>query len=249
MARITWSETGKRIFQAGIDRGVLYVAGSPGVPWDGLVSVNHGQSGGGVKPRYRDGIVISNRTSPENFEATIEAYTYPTEFERCDGTYRAQNGLRVTQQRRKPFGMAYRTGIGNDIEGLSLGYQIHILYNLKAEPSDRGYKSLTNQPEAITFGWKVSSRPEVVQGYRPSAHFVIDSRDVPAALLLDLENKLYGDETTTPTLPTAGELMFMFDSFNDLVYDAGTPYTPVFATYDAGTPSDAVTSTIDGGAL
>jgi hypothetical protein len=249
MTRISWATSGTRVFEAGIDRGVLYVDNGSGVPWLGLVSVSQSQTGGASKPRYLDGIKISNRASPEEFEATVEAYTYPLEFERCDGTYRADSGLRITQQRRKPFGMTYRSKVGNEVAGLSLGYKIHVLYNLKAEPSDHGFHTLTDQSEPSTFSWKVSSRAAVVSGYRPSAHFVVDSRDVPAELLSQLEDLLYGTDTTVPTLPSPGELIFLFDSFNDLVYDAGDPYTPVFATYDAGTPSTSITDTIDGGAL
>jgi hypothetical protein len=249
MARINWSKSGDRTFEAGIDHGVLYVSGIAGVPWIGLIDVTHAQSGGEVKPRWLDGIKIGNRTSPEQFEATIEAYTYPLEFERCDGTYRGENGLRLTQQRRKPFGMVYRSQVGDELKGLSLGYKLHIMYNLKAEPSEHGYKSLTDQTEPLTFSWKVTSRAVQVTGFRPTAHFIVDSRDVPAELLQELEDTLFGTEDTDPTLPTPGELMFLFDSYDDLVYDAGTPYTPVFETYDAGTPSTPVTSTIDGGAL
>lgn len=249
MAKISWGNVGKRIFEAGIDRGVLYVDGSSGVAWDGLVNINQQQSGGEAKPRFQDGIKIGNRTSPEQFEATIEAFTYPVEFERCDGTYRSDNGLRISQQRRKPFGLTYRSLIGNDVDGLSHGYKLHILYNLKAEPSDRGYQTLTDDSEPATFSWKVTSRAVQILGYRPSAHFVVDSRDVPSALLEELENILYGTETQEPTLLSAGELLFLFDSFEDTIYDAGTPYTPVFVTYDAGSPSTPVLETIDGGAL
>jgi hypothetical protein len=249
MTRISWSVVGDRTFEAGIDRGVLYVDGDAGVPWIGLVAINHGQSGGAVKPRYQDGIKISNRAAPEQFEATIEAITYPLEFERCDGTYRGENGLRLTQQRRKPFGMSYRSQIGNDVAGLGLGYKLHILYNLKAEPSDHVYQTLSDQTDPIAFSWKVSSRAAQVIGYRPTAHFVIDSRDVPAELMQAVEDSLYGDEDGEATLLSPGELMFLFDSYTDLVYDAGSPYTPIFATYDAGTPATSVTDTIDGGAL
>lgn len=249
MARISWSNVGERVFEAGIDRGVLYVGNNPGVPWIGLINVNQSSSGGEAKPRYQDGVKVGNRTAPEEFEASIEAFTYPPEFERCDGTYRGDNGLRVTQQRRKSFGMSYRSKVGNDVSGLELGYKIHILYNLKAEPSDHSYKTLSNETDPETFTWKVSSRAAVVPGYRPSAHYIIDSRDVPAALLQTIEDMLYGNDTTGPALPTPGELIFLFDSFEDLVYDAGSPLTPIFASYDAGTPTTPVTDTIDGGAL
>lgn len=248
MTRISWSTIGDRIFEAGIDRGVLYVDGSPGVPWVGLKSVEQKSTGGKSKPRYQNGIKISNRMSPEEFEATLEAFIYPDEFERCDGTYLGQNGMRIAQQRRKSFGMSYRSLVGNDLDGLSHAYKVHILYNLKAEPSDRSRNTLTNSAEPISFSWNLTSRPTRIQGFRPTSHFEFDSRDVPAELMQQLEDILYGNETTQPSLPTPNELMFMFDSFEDLVYDAGTPYTPVFVTYDAGTIGTPITETIDGGA-
>lgn len=249
MTRINWSGSGTRVYEAGIDRGVLYVGENAGVPWIGLAAVDQSQSGGQAKPRYLDGIKISNRTSPEDFEATIEAFTYPDEFAVCDGTVRIENGLRLNHQRRKPFSMSYRSKIGNDLEGLSHGYRLHFLYNLTAEPSDHGYKTLTNETEPVTFNWKVSGRPEIISGYRSTAHLEIDSRDVPAELLQLIEDTLYGTELESPRLPSASELIFLFDSFEDNVYDAGSPYTPVFATYDAGDTSTPVTDTIDGGAL
>lgn len=247
MTKLDWSQVGGHYFEAGIDRGVLFVDGNPGVPWIGLVNFNETHSGGTSSPNYLDGIKISNRSSPEEFEGTLEAYTYPVEFERCDGTYRAENGLRVTQQRRRPFNMVYRSKIGNELSGLEKGYKLHILYNLTAEPSDVGYKTLAEQSEPLTFSWKVTSRAVAVEGFRPSAHFIVDSRDIPSALLEDLEDLLYGTDTTDSMIPSPGELLFLFDSYLDNVYDAGTPYTPVFATYDAGTPSTAVVATIDGG--
>jgi hypothetical protein len=249
MARISWSNPGKRVFEAGVDRGVLYVGTNPGVAWTGLVAVNQGTAGGQAKPRYLDGIKIGNRSSLEDFEATIEAFTYPPEFEVCDGTGRLDNGLRISQQRRESFGMTYRTKVGNDLEGLSHGYKIHFLYNLKAEPSDQGHKTLGEEVSPLNFAWKVTARPPRVAGHRPSAHFWIDSRDIPTALLESVEDVIYGTDVIPPRLPTASELVFMFDSFADDVYDAGTPYTPVFVTYDAGTPATSVTDTIDGGAL
>lgn len=247
MARIDWSVPGTKMYEAGVEKGVLYVASEPGVAWTGLINVSTKQSGGEAKLRYLDGVVISNRSSPEEFEGTIEAYTYPQQFERCDGTKLLENGLRATRQRRQSFSMCYRTLVGNDLNGLKHAYKIHILYNLRAEPSDRGYRSLTNEIEPSTFQWNISARPEMVAGIRPSAEFVLDSRDVPADLMSDVEDILYGSPTTAPRLPTAGELVFMFDSYLDMVYDAGGPYTPVFVTYDAGTPVTPVTATIDGG--
>lgn len=249
MTRLDWSQSGTHYFETGIDRGVLYVDGSPGVPWTGLVSFTQSHSGGTASPRYLDGIKISNRSSPEEFEGTIEAFTYPVEFERCDGTYRAENGLKIAQQRRRSFNMVYRSKVGNETQGSELSYKLHLMYNLKAEPTDRGYQSLKDQVDPLTFSWKVTSRAVAVEGFRPSAYYVIDSRDIPPPLLASLEDLLYGTSTTDAVIPTPGELFFMFDSYLDTVYDAGSPLTPVFDTHDAGTTTTAVVTTIDGGAL
>lgn len=249
MTRLSWTETGERYFEAGIDRGVLFTSGNPGVPWVGLVNFNQQQSGGESTPRYLDGIKISNRTSQEEFEGTLEAYTYPIEFERCDGTDRADNGLRITQQRRREFHLVYRSKIGNEIAGLDRAYKLHLIYNLKAEPSERGYRTLVEQNEPLTLSWRITSRGAVIPGYRPLSHFIIDSRDIPSELLSQLEDMLYGTEDADSTLPSPGELLFLFDSYLDTVYDAGSPYTEVFVTYDAGTPSTPVDETLDGGAL
>jgi hypothetical protein len=249
MTRIDWDKAGARIFEAGVDRGVLYVGDAPGVPWVGLISVNHTKTGGDSKPRFLDGVQISNYTSPERFAATLEAYTYPTEFEPCDGISLLQNGLRATRQRRAPFGMVYRTKVGNEIVGVEHAYKIHVMYNLRAEPSNRGYRTLGDDEEAMTFSWDLTSRGELVAGLVPTAHFVLDSRDIPAELLATVENIFYGDSTQEPSLPSAGELFFMFDSYNDLVYDAGGPFTPAFSIHDAGSASTAVTSTVDSGGV
>lgn len=249
MTRIAWGEAGSRLFEAGVDRGVLYVADAPGVPWTGLISVQDSRSGGAPKPRFIDGVKVSNHASLEQFEGTIEAFSYPSEFEVCDGTAQYQNGLRVKRQRRHPFSMTYRTRIGNDVSGLEYAYRIHILYNLRAEPSDHGYQTLGEDTDPMTFSWDISARPELASGLIPTSYFEIDSRDVPVELLVTLENLLYGDVGQDPSLPTAGELLFLFDSFEDLVYDAGDPFTPVFSIHDAGTASTSVTSTVDSGGV
>lgn len=247
MTRIAWDVSGQRVYEAGIDRGVLYV-GFSGVPWNGLVSVDHSQVGGQSKPRYIDGVKVSNGQTPEDFEATLRAITYPLEFEQCDGTKQIAYGFRATQQRRKPFSLAYRSMVGSDTEELGVGYKIHLLYNLRAEPSSRSYQTLSDEPTPMDFTWKLTSRPEIIEGLTPAAHYVIDSRDVPSDLLQTVEDILYGSDSENPRLPSAAELAFIFDSFLDLVYDAGHPLTPVFATYDAGGPTTPYTNTIDGGA-
>jgi len=249
MARIAWSEVGNRLFEAGVDRGVLYVGNEPGVPWTGLIGVKKSRSGGAPKPRFVDGVKVSNHSGLEQFEGTIEAFASPPQFDVCDGTVIVQNGLRAKHQRRRPFSLVYRTKVGNDLIGLDFAYKVHILYNLRAEPSDRQNETLGDDVEPMLFSWDVSARPEVVEGLVPTAYFEFDSRDVPAELLQTIENILYGDSTQDASLPSAGELIFLFDSYNDLVYDAGGPLTPTFSIHDAGTPSTAVTSTVDSGGV
>lgn len=247
MARIDWDGIDKRFFEVGVDRGVLYVGNDPGVPWIGLRQVDLATSGGEAKTRYLNGVAISNYSSPEKFSATINAFSYPDEFEQCDGTAPLENGLRAKQQQRKPFAMCYRSKIGNDSDGVDHAYKIHILYNLRAEPSQRGYATLSNENDPMEFSWAVNGRGARVAGLLPTTHFEIDSRHTPTTLLQQLENMLYGAEGSDPTLPTAGELVFLFDSFLDLVYDAGGPLTPVFSVHDAGDIDTPVTTTIDSG--
>ena len=249
MTRIAWSEIGNRLFEAGVDRGVLYVGDDPGVAWTGLIGVQENSSGGEPKPRFVDGVKVSNHASLEQFEGTIEAFAYPLPFEACDGTAILQNGLRAKHQRRRSFGMTYRTKIGNDLQGLEYAYKIHILYNLRAEPSERGFETLGEDVEPMVFSWDVTARPEIVLGLVPTAYFEIDSRTVPSELLEIIENILYGDSTQDSSLPSAGELFFLFDSYNDLVYDAGSVLSPVFSIHDAGSAAAPVTSTIDSGGL
>lgn len=249
MTRIDWSTVSDRFFETGVDRGVLYVGNDPGVPWIGLTQVNHSPTGGAAKPRYLDGVKISNHAGPEEFAATLEAFMYPTAFEPCDGVARIQNGLKTRQQRRKSFNLVYRTKVGNPISGSEYAYKIHILYNLRAAPSETGYQTLGDETELVQFSWALTSRGELIQGLRPISHLEVDSRDVPAELLTILETLLYGGEDTDPTLPSPGALIFLFDAFEDFVYDAGTPFSPVYAIYDAGLSSTAVIDILDGGAV
>lgn len=213
MTKLKWGTVGDRFYETGTDRGVLYLDGL-GVAWNGLVSVQESPSGGEAKESYIDGVKYANRSAPEDFSATIEAYTYPTEFEACDGFLSMANGLQVTQQARKPFGLAYRTKVGNDLDGLDHAYKIHLIYNALATPSNRQYKSLSDSPEAITFSWKISTKPvkfdDPYFGMTYGAHVVIDSRVVYPWALEALEAFLYGSDTKPPRFPTPDELLRLF---------------------------------------
>lgn len=247
MTRVDWKAAGQRFFEAGIDRGVLYVGDAPGVPWVGLISVAEKTTGVTVKPRYLDGIKISNGHTLGEAAATIEAFTYPVEFEACDGSKSVKHGLRAKHQRRKKFSLAYRTKLGNDTRGLDLGYKIHLLYNGLAESSDRVANTISDDTDPMNFQWDVTTQPVLVDGYAPSALFEIDTRDTPAELVRALEDILYGTDNTAPRIPSPGELVFMFESYQDTDYDAGDVLTPVYVDYDAGGPGTPYTLTIDGG--
>lgn len=247
MPQLTWNDTGKRFYEVGVDHGVLYIGNNPGVAWNGLVSISESSSGGEAQPYYLDGIKYLNRVSSEEFEATIEAYTYPEEFAQCDGTSVVQNGLFATQQSRKPFGLVYRTIIGNDIDGLDHGYKLHLVYNALAAPSARPNSTINESIDPFNFSWKVTAKPPIFSGRKPTPHFVIDSREAPEGLMGYVEDILYGGVYGNPRLPDVGELVYIFESYNTLIFDAGLPSEPSYYTYDGGPPAPLQNSTIDGG--
>ena len=212
MTRVSWNDVGQRFYEAGTDRGVLYIDGQNGVPWNGLVGVSENSSGGEPKAYYLDGYKYLNVASAEDYAATINAFTSPREFDACDGTAAIQNGLFATQQPRKTFGFSYRTLIGNDVDGLSLGYKIHIVYNALASPVQRSYKTNGDSASPLTLDWSISTLAPRLTGIRPTAHFVIDSRLTPPRLLESIEDILYGSNSTEPRLPTAEELAQLFMS-------------------------------------
>lgn len=234
MTKLSWSTISERFFEAGISHGVLYINNANGVPWNGLISVSESPSGGDVTPIYIDGIKQLNDISNEEFEATITAYTYPDEFGQCDGTVEVKYGLYATQQSRKSFGLSYQTRIGNDIDGTDHGYKIHLIYDATATPSNRDNRTLGDNVDPLNFIWKIASVPPAVGGYKPTAHFVIDSREVPSDLMNQLSDILYGSDTTEPRLPSVSELLFIFTEYQTSVFDAEFLTEQYFNTFDAG---------------
>lgn len=215
MAEITWDKVGERRYETGVDHGVLYIPDATGVytngvAWNGLVSISESPSGAEASPQYADNIKYLNLVSAEEFGATIEAFTYPDEFAVCDGTASPAEGLFIGQQRRSTFGLAYRTLVGNDIDGTDHGYKLHIVYGALAAPTEKAYATVNDSPEAITFSWEVTTTPVEVPGYKPSATLIIDSTKVDAAKLAQLEAVLYGKETTAAKLPLPGEVIEIF---------------------------------------
>lgn len=215
MAKLVWDQSGKRFYETGVKMGVLYVqdasgAYPKGVAWNGLTAVNETPSGAEATPLYADDIKYLNLRSAEDFGATIEAYTYPEEFEKCDGSAELAPGVKIGQQARNAFGLCYRTVVGNDIAGNDFGYKLHIIYGATAAPSEKAYATINDSPEAITFSWEVNCTPVEVDGFKPTASLIIDSTKVDAEKLAALEAKLYGDESTEAMLPLPSEIAQMF---------------------------------------
>ena len=212
MTRLVWGTPGERYFEAGVDRGVLYVEGKEGVAWTGLISVDESPSGGESQPYYIDGVKYANRAAGEEFEASLEAYTYPEEFAACDGSaqfYQAQ-GLYATQQQRKPFSLTYRTLVGNDTDKTDHAYKIHIIYNARANPTQKTYQSVGDDAEPTTFSWDISTSPILMPGLSRSAHIVIDTRTAWPWVVSALESILYGEEDSSPRIPDPQEILDLF---------------------------------------
>lgn len=215
MARLVWDQSGQRIYETGVKMGVLYVQNDDGsypegVAWNGLTAVNETPSGAEATPLYADDIKYLELRSAEDFGATIEAYTYPEEFEQCDGSAEIAVGVKVGQQARRAFGLCYRTIVGNDVKGNDFGYKIHLIYGATAAPSEKAYATVNDSPEAVTFSWEVTCTPVDVPGFKPSACITIDSTKVDAEQLAALEALLYGSESETARLPLPAEIAEMF---------------------------------------
>jgi hypothetical protein len=217
VARLVWDAVGERFFETGVDRGVLYIDDEPGVPWNGLTSVSEVPSGGDAQSYYIDGIKYLNVPNPEEFEATIEAFTYPDEFVQCEGLVSPITGLFLTNQVRKSFGLTYRSLVGNDTEGPEKGYKIHLVYGALAEPSVRSNVTMDDSPTPQNFSWKITTLPPPVVGYRRTAHYIIDSRTTDPLALTAIEDALYGSESETSHLPTVAELFTIFETNSSFV--------------------------------
>lgn len=204
--KIEWDATGAHLYETGVKRGVLYVQESngtypKGVAWNGLSSVSEKPTGAESNAIWADDQKYLNLYSAEEFEASVEAYTYPEEFEACDGSASLADGVTIGQQDRKSFGLCYRTTLGNDVDGDNHGYKLHIIYGCKASPSEKNYETINDSPEAITFNWDITTVPVNVAGFKPTASLVIDSTKADPTKLAALEKILYG----TPEIPGESE--------------------------------------------
>lgn len=220
MTKLLWDQVGQRIYETGVDHGVLYLPNgsgvySTGVAWNGLVTVTESPSGAEASPQYADNIKYLNLTSAEEFGGTIEAFTYPDEFAECDGSALLEGGVSIGQQTRRMFGLSYRTRVGNDLQGSDFGYKLHLVYGATAAPSERAYGTINDSPEPITFSWEFTTNPVDVgtiagKVYKPTATLTIDSTKVDADALADLEDLLYGTVGSDPSLPLPAQVIALF---------------------------------------
>lgn len=252
MPRIVWDDIGAKQYQAGVDRGVLYLPDGSGVPWNGLISVEEDLSDISVESFFFDGIKYLQTRTSGDFTGSLTAYTYPEEFEQFDGIEEIENGVRLANQPVVgTFGLSYRTKVGNDINGLDHGYVIHVVYNLVATPSNRTYQTISDQPDALELSWEIAATPEFIPGHRPTAHLIFDTTKLNPYFVRDLETLLYGSETIVePPPPVVGDGVLdggtPLDSGGAAV-DGGSPAVSGDIVVDGGTPLSSDTSTLDGG--
>ena len=213
MSILTWDNTGERYFETGIDHSVLYVWDDAqnkygdGVAWNGLTKFTNSPSGAEPTDLWADNIKYAVLRSAETFGGTIEAYTYPSEFEECDGSATPATGVHVGQQTRKAFGFCYRTKVGSDTDTDANKYKIHVIYNATAKPSSRDYETVNDSPSAITMSWEITTTPVNVTGYKPTSEIVIDTWKLTTERLNRLNDALYGTASTEPTLPQPDALL------------------------------------------
>ena len=211
MAELKWDNPGERYYETGVKNCILYVQDAEGnypkgVAWNGITAITESPSGAESTPLYADDTKYLNLISNEEFGATIEAYTYPDEFAECDGTAELAEGIKLGQQPRKQFGLCYLTTLGNDLKKNDYGYKLHLVYGCTAAPSEKGYATINDSPEAITFSWEVSTTPVDVPGFKPTAHIEIDSTKVKPEDLAKIKAKLWGSASEEATLPLPNEI-------------------------------------------
>lgn len=239
MAALVWDQVGDRLYETGVSKGVLYEYNGLGVAWNGLTSIEDSISTS-VDPVYFDGVKFNDIVTVGDFKARLRAWTYPEEFMAFEGTLEDQTGFWITGQQPSQFCLSYQTLIGDDINELRAGYKIHILYNLTAIPSSRNYDTLSLDIQPTEFEWDISSIPEDLEGFRPSAHVILNSLDIDPNLLKDIEDILYGDENNDPHLPPLQGLSTFIRKWNRLIITDNND-----GTWTAESPVDDVIIMLD----
>lgn len=218
MSKLVWDKTGERTYETGVEQCALYVQGTggtypTGVAWNGVSAITESPSGAESSAVYADNIKYLNLISAEEFGATLEAYSYPPEFAECNGEASLAEGITIGQQKRKAFGLAYKTRLGNDVDGTDYGYKLHLIYGAQAAPSEKAYSTVNDSPEAMAMSWELTTTPVNVTGHKPTASLTIDSTKADPTKLEALEKILFGSdepEAGTPRLPLPDEIATLF---------------------------------------
>lgn len=248
MAVLVWDEPGHRIFRTGVDRGVLFLKDGTFAAWSGLTSVED-SSTAELKSYWIDGVKYLDNVIPSDFEGTLKAFTYPDEFDQANGLAQIEDGLNFHDQPPKTFNLTYRVMKGNDLEGMEHGYELHLLYNLKAVPDAAAFETLAgDKSDPTEFSWKLSGTPPKITGHRPTSHISLDSNMSDPDVLIAIENILYGTPTTNPRFPSVNEVTGMFGSFGTLIIqDNGDgTWTAIDRANDYISMIDDTTFQIDG---
>lgn len=215
MSKLVWDQTGQREFESGVSSVVLFPMGAnntydSGVAWNGITAISENPGGADVTDLYADDIKYASLRAAETFGCTIEAYTYPDEWNECDGSVEAATGVFLGQQPRKAFGLAYKTKIGDDAHpGMDKGYKLHLIYNCTASPSSRGYTTINENPDAISFSWEANSTPVACTGHKAVSTIVIDSTKADGTKLTSLTDLLFGTDNADATLPGPDAVLSM----------------------------------------
>lgn len=212
MSKLKWDEIGKKFYQTGVSNTVLFPQKEDGtyetgVAWSGVTTITESPSGAESTPVYADNIKYLNLVSAEEYGSTIEAYTFPEEFAECDGSAEVAEGVRIGQQQRKQFGLAYKSLIGNDTKKTAYGYKLHLVYNALAAPSEKSHQTVNDSTEAETMSWEISTTPVDVTGYDPTASLEIDSTTIDADALKKIEDIIFGTEEAESRLPLPDEII------------------------------------------
>ena len=211
MSKLVWDQTSEKLYETGVEQVALYkqVAGAypTGVAWNGVTALNISPSGAEPTALYANDTKYLNLMSNEELGYTIEAYTYPEEWEECDGSAEAADGVYLGQQPRVKFGLVAKTLVGNDTEGTAHGYKLHLFYGCLASPAEESHATVNDSPEAITFSWTVSTEPVSVDGYKPTSYICIDSTKADPTKLAALETMLYGGDDAEAKLPMPEEVI------------------------------------------
>ena len=215
MSRLVWDRPEDKVFESGLDRGVLYALHNQGRAWNGLISLDESPSGAEVTPHYQDGIKVRQRVTAPEYSATLTAYTYPDQFLNLNSQYQQiGEGLYADEQIPRPFGLSYRTMVGNSLKGPKVHYKIHLVYNAVAMPSNRSNATLVGDPSLEPFVWDITTTPVHMPLMRPSSHLIIDSSKTTPHVLSQLEDLIYGTPSTNPRMPTPQELVEFFYGYN-----------------------------------